>query len=66
MEYLIINTSARQPDDKYKITYTATTPDGTHIDGSILVTEIEFMDMTAKNMKEEVSKRLVENFSIKK
>lgn len=61
MSSLVINTNAKQPDGKYKISSGATFDDGSHIDASILVTEAENMELTMKDMKRVTCEKLIEN-----
>ena len=61
MSKLTLNTNAKQPDGKYKVSSTATFDDGTHFSGHILITEAEIMELTIKDMKIETCRKLIEN-----
>lgn len=62
MNNLVIKTVAKQPDEKYKISFTSTSADDSHVSGHIFVTSAEFEELTVADMKRLVADTLVRNF----
>lgn len=61
MDKIIIKSVVKQPDEKYKINFTATFPDDSHFEGFVFIDESTFETTSVATMRQTVVHRFSEN-----
>lgn len=54
MDKIIIKSVVKQPDEKYKINFTATFPDDSHFEGFVFIYEATFETASVASMRQTV------------
>lgn len=55
MDKIIIKSVVKQPDEKYKINFTATFPDDSHFEGFVFIDESTFETANVASMRQTVA-----------